>query len=86
MQRHKKSLNPNDKEAQGRAITDINFNVPNHRNNFTSNLEINIVQGPKTKQLVQGGTKKRETSLNSAPVGVKGLAAISDLRNSTKNH
>ena len=41
MQRHKKSLNPNEKEAQNRAITDINFNVPNHRNNFTSNLDQN---------------------------------------------
>lgn len=41
MQRHKKSLNPIEKEAQNRAITDINFNVPNHRNNFTSNLDQN---------------------------------------------
>ena len=28
MQRHKKSLNPSEKELYNRAITDINFNVP----------------------------------------------------------
>ena len=44
MQRHKKSLNTADKEAQNRAITDINFNVPNNRNNLTSNLELNSQQ------------------------------------------
>ena len=70
--------------------------MPNHRNNLTSNLDQNataVAQGGnnnKGRQLIQGGgSKRRETSLgvgSNAPVGVKGLAAISDLRNSTKNH
>ena len=82
MQRHKKSVNSTDKEAYSRATTEINFNVPSRATGI-QNLEQNLA----TKGSIK--LKKRETSHGAtsvgAPVGVKGLAAISDLRNSTKN-
>jgi len=76
MQRHKKSLNSIEKEAYSRAITEINFNVP--RPTASTNLE-QIAQKPKQSA---GGPKKRESSQNNANVnvGLKGLAAIADLR------
>ena len=36
MQKHKKSINAVEKDAQARALSDINFNVPK----CTSNLEV----------------------------------------------
>ena len=44
-----------------------------------SNLDAAVANTSKNK-----GTKRREGSLNGVPVGVKGLAAISDLRNNSK--
>ena len=85
MQRHKKSLNPSEKELYNRAITDINFNVPK-----PPPAAQNLEPAPaKMKQVsaAQGAKKLRENSQNSSfsnvvPVGLKGLAAISDMRNS----
>ena len=60
MQRHKKSVNQNDKEAVSK-VTDINFNVPNSRTNFSSNQEQNSQNNGKLKGSMKDG-KKRETS------------------------
>ena len=75
MQRHNKPLNHNEKELYNRAITDINFNVP--RATVASNLEI----APSTKSKQTGAKKHRDNS-QGVPVGLKGLAAIAQMRSS----
>lgn len=73
MQRQKKSLNPTEKELYNRAITDINFNVPR--------ATVMETAAP----LIKNGPKKQRDSSQGVPVGLKGLAAISYLRNGKNN-